>query len=285
MNSPIKKSLREGMIEMQGLDIPYNAVGFAKWLTVAHQMSLEDAEHQVRLIREADIELWEPEDPEIFLNISSWINDARNAKSEIVREMLYDFVFITLKTQIEYLQELDKDIKKSSKPFLNSVLEAYKYYFAFMSDLLVYSQERLDSLFEEDENDEENDLEESTVRYAPLPLDSEYNRYLIESRFSNKTRYKMMTNLRKLNHYIINNGRGDSNWLQRLIDEVKSGISIRRARPIAHKMVHAAIENIDETDDITIDALRGGLTSINHYLDFLIRTYGTSAIGRANKDN
>ena len=107
-------------------------------------------------------------------------------------------------------------------------------------------------------------------KYPPVPFEDEFKVYLINSYFPNKTRYKMLTNLRKLNSLIINNGRGDSDWLQKLADRASNGLNIRYSRLIADKMIHSAMENIDNTDEISISDLRGGLTAIGKYIDFLI---------------
>lgn len=270
MANPITKSLREGIIETQKLDIPYDATGFVKWLTETHNMSTKEAELQVQLIRDADLELWEPEDPEIFQLIATWLNDARDSKYENVRTLMYDFVFLTLKSQIENLQELDSRIEEDSKTFLHSVIKAYNYYLDFMRFTLNYSPEDDDLEYD---FEEENDDNESVKRYAPIPLEKEYKNYLIDRHFTQNTRHKTMTNLRKLNSLVINNGRGDSDWLQKLADKARAGVNIRYAHVQAHNIIHTILKKNDETDGINVHALKGGLTSINHYLDFLISTY------------
>lgn len=84
----------------------------------------------------------------------------------------------------------------------------------------------------------------------------------------------MMSKLRKLNELVINNGRGDSDWLGKLVERVKAGENIRRARFQASTVIHSVLANIISEDEINGDDLSGGQTALNHYIEFLISTYG-----------
>ena len=155
-------------------------------------------------------------------------------------------------------------MKKASKKVLSDVITAFEWYEAFLLETFNYYE--FDDLYEE-ESEEEN------KRYPKIPLDNEFNQYLKELTFPDGVRYKMVSNLRKLNALVINNGRGNSDWLQSVADKAKAGTNIRYTRLITHHSVHAVIENLDGTEGLTEDMLRGALSTLNHYLDFLIRAY------------
>lgn len=275
MANAMTRSVREGMIDMYKLDIPYNSVGFVKWLTENTRLTDKEAEEQVNLIRQADIDLWEPgdpdmSDPEIFELIKTYIIEGKNAKFDSVKELMYEFAFAVLDAQMETLEDMRDDIEESCIPFLNRVLEAYKYYRIFLKYELDYIPE-----YQDEEDIEEEDYAEkpASVRYESVPLEDEFKQYLIDSHYPPSTRYKMVSNLRKLNSLVINNERGDSNWLQSLVDKALNGLNIRYARLTADRLVHNTMNNINGDDNLTIDTLRGGLSSLNSYLDFLISTY------------
>lgn len=277
----VTKTLRESMIEENKLDIPYDSIGFVNWLLNFNGYSTEDAKRQVQLIRDADIELYQPGDADIFRAIAEWIEQAKETKFESIRSLNHDFVFISLITQIEYLQDMEASVSDESLPFLNEVIEAYKLYRNYLMDSLCYSYEQLERCYvdayeDSDGNTYCGEIESVNThqKYDSIPLEDEFNEYIIDSRFSQDTRYKMLSNLRKFNSLIINNGRGDSDWLQRLADNAKAGINIRYARLKANILVHNVMDNIDETSGINISELRGSLTALNHYINFLIHTYG-----------
>lgn len=257
---------REDMEEKMFRGIPYNSLGFKNWLVTSRILSEEEAKKQIDLIREADIELWEPNEPELFRLLGEWLEEARKASSEILRSLYLDFSFTLLVSHIQELKEMMKDLKKDGKKFLSGIITAFEWYETFLRSTFNYYE------FDPDLYDE-IDAEDKPNRYPKIPLDDEFSQYLKDSKYSDKVRHKMMTNLRKLNALVINNGRGDSDWLQKLVDKAKAGENIRYARMIANKVVHSAIDNIDGTEGITESALRGGLSTLNRYLDFLIRIY------------
>lgn len=260
--------MKEDLNEIMFLGIPYNSEGFKNWLVTSRILSKEEAKRQIELIREADIELWEPGTPELFKLLGEWLEEARKATSETVRSLYIDFSFTLLITHTQELQEMKEEVKKDGREFLTEVISAFNLYEAFLRDILHY-HEYVPGLY--------SDIYESeteTKRYPKIPLDKEFSQYLKDSKFSDRVRHKMMTNLRKLNALVINNGRGESDWLQSVVDKAKAGINIRYTRLIADHSVHAVIENFDDTEGLTEDMLRGALTTLNHYLDFLIRTYG-----------
>ena len=261
-----KTILRDDMGEKIFLGIPYNSVGFKNWLVTSRILSEEEAKKQIDLIREADIELWEPGEPELFRLLGEWLEEARNASTETLRSLYLDFAFTFLVSHIHGLKEMTKDVKKDGKKFLSAVIKAFEWYETFLRSVFNYYE------FDPDLYDED-DTEEKPKRYPKIPLDEEFSQYLKDSKYTDKVRHKMMTNLRKLNALVINNGRGDSDWLQKLVDKAKAGENIRYARMKANKVVHSAIDNIDGTEGITESALRGALSTLNQYLDFLIRIY------------
>lgn len=259
------------MVEMNGLDIPYNAEGFEKWLTTSCGMTARKTRETVELIRQADIELWQPGDPEIFQQISRWVSEAANTKFDSVRTLLRDFVILTIAEEISQLESLKEEVEKGSEGFLNNVIAAYRQYLTFMKVSLCYSDEEWGNLMnDEGVADNVNQLK----RYAPVPLDKEFRQYLTDCRFRVKNRDKMMSKLRKLNELVINNGRGDSDWLGKLVERVKAGENIGRARFQASTMYHSVLANITSEDEINGDDLSGGQTALNHYIEFLISTYG-----------
>lgn len=261
-----KTTLRDNMVEKMYLGIPYNSVGFKNWLVTSRILSEEEAQKQIDLIREADIELWEPGAPELFRLLGEWLEEARKASTETLRSLYLDFAFTFLVSHIQELKEMMKDVKKDGQKFLSTVITAFEWYEAYLRALLNYYE------FEPDLYDED-DPEEKPKRYPKIPLDDEFSQYLKDSKYSDNLRYKMVSNLRKLNALVINNERGDSDWLQKIVDKAKAGENIRYARLIANKVVHSVIDNIDGTEGITESALRGALSTLNHYLDFLIRIY------------
>ena len=258
--------MKEDLIENMFRGIPYNSVGFKNWLVTSRILSEEEAQKQIDLIREADIELWEPGEPELFRLLGEWHEEARKASSETLRTLYLDFSFTLLVSHIQELKELKKTVKKDGKKFISGVITAFEWYESFLRSTLNYYE------FEPDLYDED-DPEEKSKRYPKIPLDDEFNQYLKESKYSDNLRHKMVSNLRKMNALVINNGRGDSDWLQKIVDKAKAGENIRYARLIANEIVHSAIDNIDGTEGITESALRGALSTLNHYLDFLIRVY------------
>ena len=159
MANRLTRSLREEMIETRNLDIPYNAERFLEWLTGTQGKSRRDASRLATLIRKVDIEIWEPGDPEIFQLISGWIHDARSTKYDCVGGLLYDYVFMMIKSQIEYFQDLKCEITSKSQQFIDEVLDAYQYYLTFMRVSLGYSEEELERMYyvEEDADVSEED--------------------------------------------------------------------------------------------------------------------------------
>lgn len=259
--------MKEDIIEKMYLGIPYNSVGFKNWLVTSQILSEEEANKYIDLIREADVELWKPGEPELFKLLGEWIEEARKANSEKIRSLYLDFSFTILVSHIRELQEMKAMLKKDARKFISEVITAFQRYESFLRSWLNY--------YEFDPELYANDTE--PTRYPKIPLDDEFNQYLKESKYSDKLRYKMVSNLRKLNALVINNGRGESDWLQSVVDKAKAGTNIRYTRLIADRCVHATIENIDGTEGLTEDRLRAALTALNHYLDFLIRTYGKKA--------
>lgn len=262
-----KTTLRDDVIEKMYLGIPYNSVGFKNWLVTSRILSEEDAKKQIELIREADIELWEPGEPELFRLLGDWLEEARKAGSENLRSLYLDFSFSLLVSHIQELEEMKKEAKKDGRKFLSDVINAYKLYESFLRSALDY-YEFEQNLYDVEEKDEDN------KRYPKIPLDNEFNQYLKDSNFSDNVRYKMVSNLRKLNALVINNGRGNSDWLQKIVDKAMAGENIRYSRLLANELVHSAIDNIDGTEGLTEFMLRGALSTLNHFLDFVIRTYG-----------
>lgn len=259
--------MKEDLNEMMCLGIPYASMGFKNWLVTSRIMSEEEAKKQIDLIREADIELWEPGEPELFKLMGDWLEEARKAESEIIRSLYIDFAFTLLITYIQELQEMKEEIKKADRKFLTDVIGAFQLYEVFLRanlNYLEYDPELYSDVYE---------VDSKAKRYQKIPLDKEFSQYLKDSKFTDNVRHKMMTNLRKLNAIVINNRRGESDWLQSVVDKAQAGINIRYTRLIADQMVHATIANIDGTEDITEDMLRGALSTLNHYLDFLIRRF------------
>lgn len=260
-----KTTVRDDIMEKMFLGIPYNSVGFKNWLVTSRILSEAEAKKQIELIREADIELWEPGEPELFRILGEWLEEARKAKSENLRSLYLDFSFSLLVSHILDLEEMKKEVKKDGRKFLSQVIDAYNLYESFLRSNLNYHE------FEPNLYDVE-ETEEECKRYPKIPLDKEFNQYLKDSKYSDKLRYKMVSNLRKLNALVINNGRGDSDWLQKIVDKAMAGENIRYSRLLANELVHSALDNIDGTEGLTEDMLQGALSTLNHFIDFLIRT-------------
>ncbi|MDE5800651.1 MAG: hypothetical protein K2H74_06470 [Paramuribaculum sp.] len=272
MANLMTRELREMMIEQEKHDIPYNSTGFTKWLTEIAGRTAESAARQVELIRTADIELWSPGDPEIFNLIPKWIEEAEKS-TPAIRTLLSDFAVDAISGYIDDLAEIRDEVKKNNLPLLEQIIEAYTLYRAFIeSTLAEYISEKSDDVTISKED-------KAPVRYPLVPLDDEFKSYLDSCKYPTCTRDRMMTNLRKLNHIVINNGRGDSDWLQKIVDKATSGCNIRYARMTAHTLVHNALQhtsdyNVSESD------LRGGQTAINQYVKFLILRQSMQCMGK-----
>lgn len=269
-------TIKEDLIEKMYFGIPYNSEGFKNWLVTSRILSEKEAQKQIDLIREADIELWEPGEPELFKLLGEWLEEAEKAKTETLRSLYLDFSFTLLVSHIQELHEMKESVKKEGKKFLSDVIVAFECYETFLRSWLNFYE------FDPDQYDEK-EPEEKNKRYPKIPLDDEFNQYLKTLTFSDGVRYKMVSNLRKLNALVINNGRGESDWLQKIVDKAKAGINIRYTRLIADRSVHATIENIDGTEGLTEDMLRGALSTLNHYLEFLIREYLPKKISNQEK--
>lgn len=262
MTNSMTRGLREVMIEQEKLDIPYDSNGFIKWLTLSAGMSAESANRQVELIRTADIELWTPGDPELFKIIPQWIAEAEKS-SPVLRTLLCDFAVDAISGYIDDLTEMRTEVTKNSLPLLEQIIEAFTLYRAYIeSTLAEYISER-------GEDEITVGRAKSPIRYPHIPLDTEFKNYLDDCKYPTGTRDRMMTNLRKLNHIVINNGRGDSDWLQKIVDNASTGRNIRYARLTAHTLVHNALRHITDYD-VSESDLRGGQTAINQYLNFLM---------------
>lgn len=264
MPNLLTKELRREIITEQKLDIPYDSTGFVKCLIESHNLSESAASKQVELIRYADVEFWTPGDPELFRLISKCRSEAEKTSSESIRHLFNDFVVQAIVVNIEAFEEMLDETDKESKSQLRNIINAYSAYLAFIKCSMDYTSS------EDDGNDEhEYTFQNADIRFAPVPLDKEFKKYLDESRFPVRTRDKMLSNLRKLNSLVINNGRGDSDWLQQLVDRASNGVIIRSSRLTAQSLFHNALRHIEDYN-IAEDTLRGGYTSLNHYINFLM---------------
>ncbi|MDE5886222.1 MAG: hypothetical protein K2H46_01410 [Muribaculaceae bacterium] len=68
--------MKKDLVEKMYLGIPYNSEGFKNWLITSRILSEEEAKKQIDLIREADVELWEPGEPELFRLLGDWLEEA-----------------------------------------------------------------------------------------------------------------------------------------------------------------------------------------------------------------
>lgn len=71
-----KTTLKKDLIEKMYLGIPYNSEGFKNWLVTTQILSEEKAQKQIELIRETDIEFWEPGESELFKLLGEWLEEA-----------------------------------------------------------------------------------------------------------------------------------------------------------------------------------------------------------------
>lgn len=69
-------TMKEDLIEKMYLGIPYDSEGFKNWLVISRILSEEEAKKQIDLIREADVELWEPGESELFRLLGNWLEKA-----------------------------------------------------------------------------------------------------------------------------------------------------------------------------------------------------------------
>lgn len=259
MANPLSKNLHAAMIEENGIDIPYDSTGFKHWLTSSERLSEEEADKHISLIQDANAELWQPGDFELFQILKKWLEKANNTKSVTLRTLNIDFAFSLLDCFILDMQQMQEMPDYEDSSLFRDALNACGKYQTYLRSSLNYVS-----------TNEDTSLPPMNERYDKIPLDKEFSAYLKESKFADSTRYRMLTNLRSLNSAIINTGRGDSNWLQKLADKASNGENIRYARITARRLVHSAMSNIDEDGQITSTDLQGALTSINHYISFLI---------------
>lgn len=268
MTNPMTRNLRQEMIDQQKLDIPYDSDGFIKWLIESAGMEEREATGLCDRILIADIELWSPGDPELFLLIAELIEVGKKA-NEMMRLILNYSAIETIAGHINYLEELKDSTQKKSLDLLNDVIEAYKWYLRFMEDTIGAIPEYLRSM-EDILGATLDDFDQTeTVRYAPVPLDNEFKMYLDESKYTRSSRDKMLTNLRKLNTLVIDNGRGDSKWLENMVKKASQGGNINSKRVVAHRLVHYALAYTKDFN-LSESSLRGGLTALNAYIRFLI---------------
>lgn len=259
MTNSMTRNLRQEMIDQQKVDIPYDSDGFIKWLIESGGMDEREARRCCDRILIADVELWEPGDPEPFSLIAELIANGKKA-NEMMRRVFNDFAVETIAGHIDYLEDLKDDTHKKNLDLLNDVIEAYKWYLRFMEDTLGATAEEVTA--EDFEQPEQ-------VRYAPVPLDDEFKNYLDESKYTQNSRDKMLTNLRKLNALVIDNGRGESKWLENMVQKASQGGNINSKRLVAHRLVHHALAYTKDFN-ISKDSLRGGLSALNAYIRFLI---------------
>lgn len=253
------KALRKEVIEQQKLDIPYDSECFATWLIKSHKLSIKDAAKQVELIQIADLELWAPGDPEYFSIISDQISEAKESQSHELQLLHNDFAIELVDDYIDELHELDENIDEHCKSLLKDIINAFKWYKAYLTDMLEVSDDRFKIV----------EIPPINVRYKNVPLENEFKKHLDDISYPASTRDKMLSNLRKLNSLVIDNGRGDSDWLQKIVNKALEGRNIMSAKFIAHQLVHNALANL-ESYNIPEAALRGGLTTLNSYIEFLI---------------
>lgn len=273
MANLMTRELRASIIEQNKLDIPYDADEFVTWLS--KDMPKDKALRQVELIRIGDIELWSPGDPELFNLIAEWIKEGENAPINI-RILLNDFVISAISGHIEYLEELRNDVTPKSEKLLNDLIDAYVRYRSFMCHSLEHSESET---FVIDNSSEQPD--QRVPRYPKLPLDDEFKQYLDDSKYPRSTRDKMLSNLRKFNYVVINNGRGDSNWLHEIYQRASQGQNINSARMTAYTIFHKVLNTVEHFD-ISKAGLSGAYSSLNAYIRFIIDTTKKSGKERHN---
>lgn len=265
MANLLTSNLRQSMVETQDLDIPYGANDFVCWLRSSQRMSKKSAERQVDLIREADCMLWEPGDGEMFTHIAELIDRGKD-ESETLRSLFNGFAIDEITAYIEYLKELIEDQPTAeSSAFLNKVIVAYRWY-------LTYLSVRLGFVKAEDLNlDPEYKAmsEDMVVRYNKVPLEDEFKDYLKEVKYPANTRDKMLSSLRKLNDLVIDNGRGDSKLLDKMVKEAAANLMIYSKRLTFSRLFHHALSNINYYG-MDESALKAGYSAINAYISFLI---------------
>lgn len=271
MANIFERSIRELQIEEGYVTVPFNAGGFKSWLKKNANMTDNEADQQIELIRQSEVEFWEPGDEETFSMIADWMQEAQSA-SENLRSLYYAYVVETISSNIEYIEAHRPILLKRCIPFLDKVLKAYYLYLNFMEMTLGYEHE------EDNDDDDEVDTPVSitSTRYPKVPLEDDFKSYLDESRYKSKTRDKMMTNLRKFNALVIDNGRGDSKWLEQMVQKSEDGGNIYNKRLIANRIFHHALAYCKDYD-ISEDALRGAGSALNAYIQFLIFRQRTKA--------
>lgn len=283
-NAP--KSLWE-MDEQQNFDIPYDSEGFIKWLTESAGMEERDAEWWCDRILLADLNSWSSRVSDPFNIIYSYINDRERA-NEYMRVIYNELIIENIAKHIVNLENLRESPRDEDSDWLNEdsdwlngdelelhndedpdslndVIKAYKLYLKFMENSLGMTLEEIQAKY-----DIEDEVEKpEQVRYKPVPLDTEFKKYLDESKYTRKTRDKMLSNLRKLNTFVIDNGRGDSKWLENMVEKASRGENILSKRLIGHKLVQHAISYAKDFN-VSEDDLRGGMSALNAYIRFLI---------------
>ncbi len=252
------------MNEQQNLDIPYDSDGFIKWLTESAAMEERDATWWCDRIFLADMRSWSSGVSDPFSLIAHYL-EGREKASDSIREFYNEFIIEAIADHIVKLENLRLTTHVEDLESLNDVIKAYKWYLRFMEDTFGVTLEEIRA---NDFMDDEFEKSEQ-VRYKPVPLDDEFKHYLDESKYTRQTRDKMLTNLRKLNTFVIDNGRGDSKRLENMVEKASRGENILSERLIGHKLVHHAISyakdfNVSEAE------LRGGMSALNAYIRFLI---------------
>ncbi|MDE6808655.1 MAG: hypothetical protein K2J42_00995 [Muribaculaceae bacterium] len=201
------REIRKRMIEENNLQIPYNADGFVKWLIESSGKSEQDAYEILAKVREADLELWKPnESVDFFSIIAEWHVKAQNCTDYVMVRHLHSDIINAMNACVIILK-YDSADSGNAKTF-EQWIKAYQWYLRFLNDWLKTDyQSRFHEFLpnEQDEKDETgpHDNHEDGFRF---PFEDEFEEYL-DSTYPPRTKQKICANLSCLNKILNKNPR------------------------------------------------------------------------------
>lgn len=265
MANLLTRMLREEFIDQNNIEVPYDSSRFCKWLVESGGMTEDEAHSLIERIILYDLE-WVPGDWDLFKSISDLALKSEKSTGDL-RRFYNDFILIEVDTYIEMMEERRELIKNESMMQFNEIIAAYRLFLEFQLATREHSSDWNDYCADEEDDDESEG--EFSKRYDPIPLDKEFKRYLSDRRYKRGTCDKMLSNIRQFNTLVINNGRGESNWLESMERRASEGKNIKSLRWEAYKLCQHAILYSD-CFNMSVAALRGAQTALIAYVEFLI---------------
>ena len=269
MPNAVTRELRETMIKENNLQIPYNAQDFVKWLVNSNRKKESEANDILALIREADIELWQPGDPEIFEMIAKWCGQAQHSGDAVGVALLYDYTVDTMEAYVEWLKDTRLNYQPSK--LFNSWLNAHQWYIRFLNESLTRDLLERFPEFKSDDSEDDDDYKESQKDKSDkprFPLEDEFIEYLVAN--PKRSIQKICSNLGRFNKILLSNAHDEFQFnlediVKRSEEDNSDGILRIISNDISANLVISAWRyNLSES------TARNCKTAITRYIEFLI---------------